>query len=361
MAHIMGMSFVSAGRVFALDEGGSNFGTSDPINAITAALPVGRITAPDFRVYVGTSDGNIALFRGQVNNPPQIVHVTDAPVFWSLYHAGRTLYLGTGDLQGDGPFTLMALNDETMATLWEVWATGPLMYPASVAYEGTTPRQVIFTNGNPSPAVRALDVASGTDLWSVPEDAFGQKVHEGVVYYANLADSTLRARKATDGSLLWSFTNPRNFNFNVPFIAGGVVWASTVGNQLFALRASDGSVLWEASLGGHPGVPVVTFDHRNGLSLVAVAEQNNAGPGFLRGFDANTGAALWTSSVPVSETGESCTDPIIIPHFEGGLQVQIGTFDGRLMTFNAYTGQLAWEKAITPGSALLVRPHWEGW
>jgi outer membrane protein assembly factor BamB len=106
---------------------------------------------------------------------------------------------------------------------------------------------------------------------------------------------------------------------------------------------------------------VVTFDHPRGLSLVAVAEQDGGGSGFLRGFDANTGAALWTSSVPVSGPGESCTDPIVIPHFEGGLQIQIGTFEGNIMTFNAYNGLLAWEKAITPGSALFARPHWAGW
>ncbi|HEY4934256.1 MAG TPA: PQQ-binding-like beta-propeller repeat protein [Terriglobales bacterium] len=144
---------------------------------------------------------------------------------------------------------------------------------------------------------------TGTELWSVPEYAFGQRVHAGVVYYDNLSDSTLRARSAADGSLLWTFKNPRDFNFQIPVVAGGVVWASTVGSQVFALRASDGSVLWEVQLDGHPGAPVVHFDHVWGTSLVAVAEQDGGSPGFLIALDPNTGATKWISSVPVSQPG----------------------------------------------------------
>jgi hypothetical protein len=95
MAHIMGLTFVSSGQVFSLDESGSNFEASAPINAITPAVPVGQLIDNDFRVYAGTTDGNIAVFHRQISNPLQLFHVTDQPVLWSLYHAARTLYLGT--------------------------------------------------------------------------------------------------------------------------------------------------------------------------------------------------------------------------------------------------------------------------
>ena len=62
--------------------------------------------------------------------------------------------------------------------------------------------------------------------------------------------------------------------------------------------------------------------------------------------------------MPVSQPGWSCSDPIVIPHFENGFQVQVGTFDGTLLTFNALNGQLNWQKQITPGSALIAKPHW---
>ena len=360
MAHIMGFTLVSSDRLFAMDEYGGNFQESPSIKATTPPVSVGQLIDPDFRVYVGTSDGNIAVFLGpnSIGGAPQLFHATDLPILWSLYHAAGVLYLGTGDFSASGPYSLLALDDRTFATRWLVMSSGPIMYPVGVGYVGNAARQVIFSSGNPSPSVRALDVPSGVELWSVPDYAFGLKVHDGVAYYGNLADSTLRARSANDGALLWSFKNPSDFNFQVPVVAGGVVWASSVGNQVFALRASDGSVLWEVQLGGHPGVPVVHFDHVWGTSLVAVAEQDGATPGYLIALDPNTGARKWISSVPVSQPGWSCSDPIVIPHFENGFQVQVGTFDGTLLTFNALNGQLNWQKQLIPGSPLFAKPHW---
>ena len=359
MAHIMGITFVSNGQVFATDESGNHvFEASAPINAVTPVVSAGALHDLDFRCYVGTGDGNIAKFNRGSLSTPQFFHVTDYPVLWSLYHAAGVLYLGTGDFSSSGPFDLLALDDQTLAPRWRVSSPGPMMYPVGVAYTGNTPKQVIVSSGNPNPALRGLDVATGAELWSVPETVFGQKVHDGVVYYGELASSTLRARLASDGSLLWSFRNPRFFSFQVPMVAGGVVWASSAGNEVYALDASNGNALWEVALGEHPGVPAVGFDHPNGLSLVAVAEQNGISVGFLQGIDANTGARLWTSNVPVSQEGGSCTDPIVIPHFEGGLEVQVGTADGALMTFNPYDGQLLWQRQLTPGSSLLAKPHW---
>jgi outer membrane protein assembly factor BamB len=356
MAHIMGMTFVSNGRVFWMDEANRNFGQSAPINAVTAAIPVGPLTDPKFRVYVGTSDGNIALFPG--DNPPQVIHVTDASILWSLYHAADTVYLGTGDFQSDGPFPFLALDDQTFAVRWSTMSSGPVTYPAGVSYTGNVPQQVIFGCGEPNHAVRAFDVATGTELWNVPEYAFGVKVHQGVVYYANIVDSTLRARSAATGTLLWSYRNSHNFNFQRPATAGGVVWASTVGNEVYAFRASDGAVLWVVQTGIHGLTrPLMYFDHTQGLSLLAVAEQNGVNPGFVKALDANTGALLWTSSDPVSSQGGSCSDPIVISR---GL-VQVGTWDGRLMTFRGRDGRLVWARSLTPGSPLVATPHWAPW
>jgi len=365
MAHIAGLTYVTNNQVFCLDEGGGGhvFEASAGINATTAAVSVGQLIDPDFRVYVGTSDGKVALFAGgRLTNPPQLFQVTNQLVYLSLYHAAGVIYVGTGNLLSLGPGSVIALDDLTFAPRWEVAAGGLVSLPVGVAYEGSVPKQVIFTNGNPNPSVTALDVITGAEVWSVPEPASGQKVHEGVVYYGNWGgDNTLRARSASDGTLLWKFTNPSNFNFNTPVVAGGVVWASSAGNQLFALQAGDGSVLWEATVNGHPGIPVLFFEHDYyNVSLVAVAEQAENFPGYLRAFDANTGAELWTSSMPVAQAGELCTDPILIPA-ENGHQIQIGIFEGALMTFNAFNGQLTWQKNLTPGSQLVAKPHWVNW
>lgn len=359
MAHISGITYVSSNQVFANDDTNEHvIEQSAPINASAGPVSVGRIRDADFRVYAGTFDGNIALFPNGDMAQLQLFHVTDQPVLWSLYHAGGTIYLGTGDFSAPGPFSLIALDDQTFTTRWQVSSAGPVSYPAGVAYQNSVPAQVIFTSSGPNGKVRGLDVATGGDLWSASDFAFGQKVHDGVVYYGNLGDNSLRARSAADGTLLWSFTNPLDFNFQVPKVAGGVVWASTVGNQIFALRASDGSMLWEGQIDGHPGAPVVLFDHEIGLSLVAVAEQNGATAGFLKGLDANTGAPLWTSNVPVSQDGQSCTDPIVAWLTEDGPMIQVGTGDGTLMSFAAEDGQLVWQRQLSPNTALIAKPHW---
>jgi outer membrane protein assembly factor BamB len=91
---------------------------------------------------------------------------------------------------------------------------------------------------------------------------------------------------------------------------------------------------------------------------VAVAEQNGGGPGFLQGIDANTGARLWTSTVPVSQAGQSCSDPIAIPFPHFPAAIEVGTFDGTLMSFDSLAGSLVWQRQITGGASIIAKPHW---
>jgi outer membrane protein assembly factor BamB len=195
MAHIAGKTFVASDRVYAMDEGNENFEMSAPLGAVSGLVSVGRLDLPDFRGYVATTGGNIAFFQiSDLNVPPQLFHVTDLPVLWSLYHAAGVLYLGTGDFSVPGPFALIAIDDRTFIPRWQVASSGPIMFPVGVGYQGNVPKQVIVSSGNPNPVVRALDVTTGAELWSAPDTAFGQRVHQEVVYYGNLSDSTLRAR-----------------------------------------------------------------------------------------------------------------------------------------------------------------------
>jgi outer membrane protein assembly factor BamB len=360
MAHVFGRTFVSSNQVFAVDETGpGNTDISSPIQAVTPAIPVGRLTDPDFRVYVGTSDGKIAVFHEPLSNPPQIFQVTGEPVLWSLYHAAGVLYLGTGDFSTSG--TLLALDDSTLAVRWQIALGGPVLYPVGVAYQGNTPKQVIVTNGNPNATVRGLDVATGAELWSVPDSTIeGPRVHNGVVYYANGSDSSVTARSASDGQLLWRFKSPRNANFHLPMAAGGVVWATSEAFDIVALNASNGGVLWEVRGVLFPGPPSVHFDHNYGLALLVYGEGFGTGPGFLRGLDANTGAQLWTSSAPVSQSGMQSSIPIIVQpnQFFGDFQVQVGSSFGTLMSFNAFNGQMFWEEQLNPSEPIFVKPHW---
>src|SRR5664279_3883725 len=144
MAHVFGRTFVSSNRVFGIAETGPrNADISNPIQATTPAIPVGKLTDPDFRVYVGTSDGQIAVFRGALSDPPQLFQVTSEPVLWSLYHAAGVLYLGTGDFSTPNSGTLLALDDRTLSVRWQIALGGPVLYPVAVAYGGSVPKQVV--------------------------------------------------------------------------------------------------------------------------------------------------------------------------------------------------------------------------
>ena len=140
MAHIAGRTFVSIDRLFSIDETGSGLIASPPFRGITAPVPVGHLSDSDFRVYVGTTDGNIALFHGDGPGAPQLFHVTDRPVLWSLYHAAGVVYLGTGQFGASPPFGLFALDDQTLALKWLLSSEGPVAFPVGVAYDGNTPK-----------------------------------------------------------------------------------------------------------------------------------------------------------------------------------------------------------------------------
>jgi outer membrane protein assembly factor BamB len=207
MSHIMGLTYVTTnGRVFAVDESGSLNGVSIQINAISGPVSVGQLIVPDFRIYVGTTDGKVALFEnslgGGVGGPPQLFQVTNQ-IILSLYHASGVVYVGTGPLS-PGPFSLIALDDRTFGRLWDVSPTSWVVNPAGVGYEGNVPKEVVFSSVNSSSlnaSLLAVDVATGAELWSVSEEAvFGQRVHEGVVYYANTGGNSLNARLASDGT-----------------------------------------------------------------------------------------------------------------------------------------------------------------
>src|SRR5215831_8804239 len=139
MAHIAGRTFVTTDQVFSIDETGAQLVASAPIQASTAAIPVGLLSDPDFRVYVGTLDGKVAMFRtDDFAIPPQIVHITDRPVLWSLYHAAGVVYLGNGDFSAPPPYGLFAIDDQTLTLRWLLSSPGPVLYPVGVAYDGNT-------------------------------------------------------------------------------------------------------------------------------------------------------------------------------------------------------------------------------
>jgi outer membrane protein assembly factor BamB len=344
--------------VFSCDEDGYDLGHSVPVGAGTSPVVVGNLTDPDHRIYVAASDGTISLYRREVQNLAATFNVGQE-VTWSLAHADGSLYVGTGTFQTPQG-SVIALDDSTGNVLWTRPLPGPVLFPASIAFEHHRPHRVVVGTGGQDQRMYALDPASGVEIWNQPGYAFGQLVHEHVVYYADIGATGLRARSIADGSLIWEYNNPRDFNFNRPAIARNVLYVTSLADQVFAFDATLGDVLWQAQAETGQGVPVPFFDDGQGVALLIFAfGQNSPENSYLLALDANSGALVWTSTIPIAGPGQSGTDPITFWYnFEGErTEVEVGTPDGKLMSFNPYTGQLNWELQLT-NSAVIARPHW---
>lgn len=361
MAHIFGETFVASDRVFALDESGGAhvFLQSAPLGATTAPVAVGHLIDPSFRVYVGSGDGTISLFRrGDLVDPPTTFAV-GRPLLWSLTHAHGVLYVGTGTFETPEPASVLALDDTTGAVLWDQPLPAPVVPPPAIAYSNGAPFRVIVATAGQDQRVRALDLGSGAEVWSQPDYVLSALVHhEDVIYYADIDDNSLRARSAHDGSLIWEYVNPANDNFNRPVLSGGVVYATSIGSQVVALAAATGQLLWAVPNpgGGGLGAPVHYVDQQQGVTLVIFAQgQFGIGQAFLQAVDATTGALVWVSATPVAGEGEASTEPIL-----SAAGVQVGTPDGRLVSLDPLTGQLNWERQLT-GESIIARPRWVNW
>jgi len=198
-----------------------------------------------------------------------------------------------------------------------VWArqTSGRILSTPALWNGT-----VFVGSEASPGrpnFFAFDTATGAPLWNATENASladgFQFVHsspavvDGIVYYGSLT-YWLYARDAGNGSLLWS-ANLTSEAIASPAVSGGVVYAASAGIHnlltptwdvpptVWAFNASTGAEVWNqtVTLGYLRASPVVAggavYLATAGFSYLAA----DVDAGYVRAFDALTGAPLWTS------------------------------------------------------------------
>jgi hypothetical protein len=67
MAHIVGITYVTSGSLFAVDtDQGYIEASSTDLGVVASPVPVGRVDEPYHRVYTGASDGTIYKFEPPV-------------------------------------------------------------------------------------------------------------------------------------------------------------------------------------------------------------------------------------------------------------------------------------------------------
>ncbi len=277
------------------------------------------------------------------------------------------------------------LSPENVADLTAKWRTniGGGCFASASVVDG---KLYTADTGSANGKLHALDAATGQQLWTFPADALpgdfafaSPAVANGVVYYAvnrgdtvvfavNAAgqeiwrhigplanivssptvengrvyvaftDGTIEALDATNGQPIWSVIHPGGA-YSSPAIAGGRLYIVIHNSGLLALDANTGSELWLAPM---PGPQWSSPAVENGRVFVGSRDDHK-----LYAFDAVTGDSLWTATT--SDWVQTS------PAVANGV-VYIGNNSGNVYAYNAETGGLIWQSAVSPGFAIGSSP-----
>ena len=223
------------------------------------------------RVYVGSVGGGTYLYA---------LNMATGSTQWS-YNFDSTTYSGPAVSEGTVYDTSIdsvdkdfhAFNADSGSIRWVVYLGQTYTSPA-------VDNKTVYVAS--SPALYALDAATGNTIWTYPLPLYSVNssfaVGEGRVY--TIAGSEeLYALDAKSGALLWTYTSGDNTYFTNPAIANGIVYVG-MGNTFYALSACNGTVLWTLPLGSTDAAIA------NGIVYFGSGD-------FLYAVNAMTGAQLW--------------------------------------------------------------------
>jgi len=318
-------------------------------------------------------------------------------------HAGD--WPGFRGPNGDGTADDKNLNKDWTAhppkTLWTVPMTdGGLAAPAVAGG-----RVFIVDHKGPNDVVRALDLATGKDLWSFPY-AEASKDRHGFTESAPVVDAKnvytfsklgkVHALDAATGKLLWMHDVIKEFNGRRPewdYASSPalidkqlIIGTGGDGTSVIALEPATGKLLWKSgnSLPAY-ATPVGATLNGNAAIVTFIAEG-------LVGLDSASGQRLWSYPWPIDFDQNSAT-PIVRGNTilfstawnKGTVMLDVtdnkpkvlwqtkdmqcrfpspvithariyGTHDGNnsLVCLEAATGKLLWKKPILPYASLLA-------
>jgi outer membrane protein assembly factor BamB len=261
--------------------------------------------------------------------------------------------------------TLMALDDNTGATVWSADVSGCCF--ANAAYDSG---KVFVVNIDG--LMKGFDAASGTPLWSVslPNQSFFTSpptAVNGVVFTGGAGSGgTVYAVDETNGAVLWT-RDVENGDHSSPAVTQGNVFVSYSCPQSYAFAATSGQQLWHddsCCSGGGGKTPVVHAgqvyvrddfcDPTNGLVLDAntgavIGGFNADRPpafignlalyfqsGTLVGVDIPSGQVLWS----FAGDGGLTSAPLIVNQ-----TIYIGSDSGTLFGLNT-SGQQIWSTQV---------------
>jgi outer membrane protein assembly factor BamB len=273
--------------------------------------------------------------------------------------------------------TLMALDEDTGATIWSVDINGTY-YFANAAYDSGKVFVVNFDG-----LMDAFDAASGTLLWSVSlpgQYAFTSPptAASGVVFTGGAGSGgTVYGVNEANGAVLWTVPVEDSWHSS-PAVVAGEVFVSYP--QVYAFSAATGEQLWNYSGGCEVGGGTTPVVHAgqvyvrgcfntspNGIVIAAdtgtkTGEFDSDRPpafvgdlgiylqqGTLRGIDLTTGQVLWS----FAGDGSLSSPPLVVNQ-----TIYIGSYSGTLFALNM-SGQQIWSTQV--GAPIPYPDEWNAW
>lgn len=212
--------------------------------------------------------------------------------------------------------------------------------------------------------VRALDLATGKQIWTVPFTVKGDgrpsvfgggvSVAGGRLYVTN-GVGEVAAMNASDGEILWR-VKPAGPLRGAPTLAFNSVYVMTQDNQLFALNEQNGEVLWsEAASNRQAGVFGVAAPAAGQATIIA-----GFSSGELSAYRFENGTNVWSDalartriSTAVATLSDIDADPII----DQGRVYALGE-GGRMAAYQLVVGQRIWEINIAGTSTPALGGEW---
>jgi outer membrane protein assembly factor BamB len=201
--------------------------------------------------------------------------------------------------------------------------------------------------------VKALELASGRDLWRASTDltlSGGPGAGEGLVV-AGASSGDLVAIDAQTGTERWRAAVGGEV-LAAPVVSGGLVIVRTVDGRLRALRTGDGTEAWNYE----QQVPRLTL-RGNGAPVIS-------GDMIIAGFDNGkvvalslaTGELLWTATVapPHGRTELERLVDIDSPVRVAGQDVFVVGYQGRVAMLALDSGQIWWGRDLSSHRGLVA-------
>lgn len=299
-----------------------------------AGAPVrAAITTDGLLLFVATDDNRVVALadRGVAVDVVWEASVGDRQTARGAYdtYGSAPAVLGGRIVVGSGDGTVRALDPATGDELWSHRTAGVVR---STAGGGAT----IVAIGSNDGSVYALDPASGEELWrySLGNVVASSPAVAGDVVVVGSRGTAYVGLDAASGALLWSHELSPSWAESSPVPLGGlVVVGSSSAGTVTALDPATGEVAWETAVGGWPWArPTVG----SGDVFVATAVIGGAAPGTgLVAIDGETGEVLWSARMgaalewaPDGAAVGAMASPAIAP----GLVIVAG-LDGILYAF----------------------------